>query len=120
MARKIKKNTSQKLAIRARRKIRIRAKIEGTAEKPRLCVTKSNKMLVAQLIDDVKGVTLLSAKSPKGKTANLKLATELGKAVASAAQGKGISAVVFDRSGNLYHGRIKALADGAREGGLKF
>lgn len=120
MARKIKKNTSQKLAIRARRKTRIRAKIEGTAERPRLCVTKSNKRLVAQLIDDLKGVTVAYAQTPKGKTVNLKLATELGKSVAQSATGKGILAVVFDRSGNLYHGRIKALADGAREGGLKF
>jgi len=120
MARKIKKNTAPKLAIRARRKVRIRAKIEGNAEKPRLCITKSNRRLVAQLIDDLKGVTLLAASTPKGKTVNLALASELGKNVAKTAQTKGISAVVFDRSGNLYHGRVKALADGAREGGLKF
>jgi large subunit ribosomal protein L18 len=120
MARKIKKHTSPKLAIRARRKTRIRGKVEGTTERPRLCVTKSNKRLSVQVIDDIKGVTLFYAETPKGKTVNLKLATELGKALAQGAISKGLAQVVFDRSGNLYHGRVKALADGAREGGLKF
>jgi large subunit ribosomal protein L18 len=120
MARKIKKHTSNKLAIKARRRVRIRAKVEGSIERPRLCITKTNKKLSAQLIDDLKGVTLLAATTPKGKTVNLKLSSDLGKAIAQAAIGKGIQSVVFDRSGNLYHGRIKAVADGAREAGLKF
>jgi large subunit ribosomal protein L18 len=120
MARKIKKSTSSKLAIRAKRRRRIRKKIEGSLQRPRLCVTKTNRMLFVQLIDDLKGVTLFAANTPKGKTANLKLATDLGKSVAQAVMAKGIQTIVFDRSGNLFHGRVKAVADGAREAGLKF
>jgi large subunit ribosomal protein L18 len=120
MARKVTKSTDAKTAIQTRRRRRIRKKVAGTAERPRLCVTKSNKLLTAQLIDDDKGITLLSAQTPKGKTANLSLAKELGSQVAKAASAKGINTCVFDRAGNLYHGRIAAVATGAREGGLKF
>jgi len=120
MGLKVKKSTSSKLAIRARRKKRIRAKVEGSAERPRLCVTKSNRLMVAQLIDDTKGITLLRSQTPKGKTANVKLSTELGKDLASQAKAKGIKAVVFDRAGQLYHGRVAAVAAGARDGGLSF
>jgi large subunit ribosomal protein L18 len=120
MGLKITKSTSDKLSIRARRKRRIRAKVIGSAERPRLCVTKTNKLVVAQLIDDTKGVTLLRVQTPKNKTANIKLSTELGKDLASQAKTKGISAVVFDRAGRLYHGRVAAVAAGAREAGLSF
>jgi large subunit ribosomal protein L18 len=120
MSRKVLKRTAPKLAIRLRRKERIRSRIEGDADRPRLCVSRSNKALYAQLIDDIKGVTLLAMGTPKKVTANIKLATELGKKFAEAAKAKGIDQCVFDRSGNLYHGRIAALAQGARDGGLKF
>jgi len=120
MARKIKKSTSVKLTVRARRKRRIRKTVVGSTGRPRLCVSKSNRKLVLQMIDDVAGVTLLAAATPKGKTANIKLATELGKSFASAALAKGIKSVVFDRGGQLYHGKIAAVASGAREGGLQF
>lgn len=120
MGLKIKKSTSGKLAIRARRKKRIRAKVEGSPARPRLCVTKTNRLMVVQIIDDTSGNTLLRAQTPKGKTANIKLATELGKDLAAQAKAKGINAVVFDRSGQLYHGRVAAVAAGARDGGLSF
>ena len=120
MSRKILKRTSEKVSIRARRRRRIRATIVGSAERPRLCVTKTNKLLIVQVIDDDKGVTLVHVQSPKKKTVNVTMATELGKQLASAAKAKGIEQVVFDRSGNLYHGRVAALAAGAREAGLKF
>ena len=118
--RKIKKSTSEKLTLRATRHLRSRKKVAGTAERPRLCVTKSNRLLVAQLIDDDKGVTLLCAQTPKGKVANIKLATELGKSLASKANGLGVKLCVFDRGGFIYHGKIAAVATGAREGGLQF
>jgi len=102
-------------------------KISGTAERPRLSVFRSTEQIYAQLIDDVSGLTLVSASSidknlkaeMDGKT-KTEQATLVGKAVAERAQAAGIEQVVFDRGGFLYHGRIKALADGAREGGLKF
>ena len=101
---------------------RIRRTIKGTSECPRLSVFRSNKQIYAQLIDDVKGVTLASTSSAhidaKGKKAEL--AKEVGKAIAVKANEAGIKAVVFDRGGYLYHGRVKALAEGAREGGLQF
>src|SRR5438552_291441 len=104
---------------------RIRRTIKGTAERPRLSVYRSNKQIYAQLIDDISGVTLASASSAskdveiaKGKKVDM--AKEVGKAIASKAVQSGIKAVVFDRGGYLYHGRVKALADGAREGGLTF
>jgi large subunit ribosomal protein L18 len=109
---------------RTRRHRRVRGKVTGTAERPRLVVTRSNRGIVAQLVDDMEGRTLASAtwlqvkKSFKGnKTAQ---AAEVGKLLAQNAKSAGIEAVVFDRGGYLYHGRVKALADAAREGGLKF
>ena len=109
---------------RERRHRRIRGKVAGTAERPRLAVFRSNKGIFAQLIDDESGRTLAGAswlglkKSFKGN--RIEQATEVGKAVAEVAKRAGIETVVFDRGGYLYHGRVKALADGAREGGLKF
>ena len=108
---------------RQRRHRRVRGKVVGTAERPRLVVTRSNRGIVAQLVDDANGRTLASAswlqvKSFKGnKTAQ---AAEVGKLLAQKAKDAKIQTAVFDRGGYLYHGRVKALADGAREGGLKF
>jgi large subunit ribosomal protein L18 len=109
---------------RLRRHKRVRGKISGTAERPRLVVTRSNRGIVAQLVDDTSGRTLASAswlqvqKSFKGnKTAQ---AAEVGKLLAEKAKTAKIGGAVFDRGGYLYHGRVKALADAAREGGLKF
>jgi large subunit ribosomal protein L18 len=106
---------------RERRHKRIRAKVSGTVERPRLSVFKSNKFIYAQIIDDVSMITLASASSEKakGKTAILR-AAETGVLIAKAALAKKIEAVVFDRGGYVYTGKVKALADGAREGGLKF
>ena len=109
-------------AQRLKRHKRVRAKISGTAERPRLNVFRSEKNIYAQVIDDVAGVTLCSASSLKldGSGGNKPAAREVGKAVAKAALAKGIEEVVFDRGGYLYHGRVAELAEGAREGGLKF
>ena len=106
-------------AQRLKRHKRVRAKISGTAERPRLNVFRSEKNIYAQVIDDVAGVTLCSASSLK-LDGNKTAAREVGKAVAKAALAKGIEEVVFDRGGYLYHGRVAELAEGAREGGLKF
>ena len=109
--------------IRLRKHARVRAKISGTAECPRLCVFRSNKNIEAQVIDDVKGVTLASASSIALKLengSNIEAAAQVGKAVAEACLAKGIENVVFDRGGYVYHGRVAALADAAREVGLKF
>ena len=108
---------------RARRHRRVRGKVVGTAERPRLAVHRSNKGISAQLIDDGDGRTLASAswlalKSFDGNKTDQ--AREVGKRLAAAAQSAGIEACVFDRAGYLYHGRVKALAEGAREGGLRF
>jgi large subunit ribosomal protein L18 len=109
---------------RARRHHRIRRRIFGTAERPRLVVFRSNRGIQAQLVDDVEAKTLVSAghtqlkKTFKGNKS--KQAAEVGKLLAEKAKKAGIETVVFDRGGYLYHGRVKALADGAREGGLKF
>jgi large subunit ribosomal protein L18 len=108
---------------RTKIKKRIRAKISGTSLRPRLSVFRSNKAIYAQLIDDSKGATLTSASSweiDSSKSANVQIAALVGKKLAEKAAASGISAVVFDRNGYLYHGKIKALADGAKEGGLKF
>jgi len=108
---------------RQRRRRRVRGKITGTAERPRLIVSRSNRGISAQLVDDVEGRTLASAswlqlKTFKGnKTAQ---AAEVGKLLAGSAKKAEIESAVFDRAGYLYHGRVKALADAAREGGLKF
>ena len=103
---------------------RIRRTIKGTAQRPRLSVFRSNKQIYAQLIDDVAGVTLVaassSAKEVTVKGNKVDIAKEVGKMIAGKAQQSGINAVVFDRGGYLYHGRIKALAEGAREAGLQF
>ncbi len=101
---------------------RIRNKISGTAQKPRLCVYRSNAGIYAQLIDDLAGQTIASASSKEIKVAGSKseIAKQVGTLVASKAKAKGIENVVFDRGGFLYHGRVKSLADGAREGGLTF
>ena len=107
--------------IRQRIHQRIRRKLAGTAERPRLNVYRSLNHIYAQVIDDQKGETLVSASSIKLKTGgNVASAKEIGKAVAELAVKKGIKKVVFDRGGYLYHGRIKALADAAREAGLEF
>jgi large subunit ribosomal protein L18 len=108
-------------AIRQRIHDRIRRKLSGTGERPRLNVYRSLNHIYAQVIDDQAGVTLVSASTIKMKTGgNVAAAKEIGKAVAEKAVEKGIKKVVFDRGGYLYHGRIKALADAAREAGLEF
>ena len=109
---------------RIRRHKRVRKGVSGTAERPRLVVFRSNRGIEAQLVDDLAGKTLAAAsslglaKSFKGK--KVAQAAEVGKALASAAKSAGIETAVFDRGGYLYHGRVKALADAAREGGLRF
>jgi large subunit ribosomal protein L18 len=108
-------------AIRQRIHARIRAKLSGTGDRPRLNVYRSLNHIYAQVIDDQNGVTLVSASTIKMKTGgNVAAAKEIGKKVAELAVEKGIKKVVFDRGGFLYHGRIKALADAAREAGLEF
>ena len=123
MATKIRIHTSNKQVVRFKRKLRIRSKVEGSVERPRLAVFRSNKNLYAQLVDDAKGHTLVAActldEEIKGGS-SIDGAKALGLMLAKRALAKKISAIVFDRSGYLYHGRIKALADAAREGGLKF
>lgn len=113
---------TQKDLRRLRIKQSIRAKISGTAEKPRLSVFRSNTGIYAQLIDDLKGQTLAAASSKELGLANgnVENAKTVGAKIAEKALAAGISAVVFDRNGYLYHGRVKAVAEGAREGGLKF
>jgi large subunit ribosomal protein L18 len=109
--------------IRQRVHTRIREKLAGTGERPRLNVYRSLNHIYAQVIDDSKGVTVVSASSKAAKLktgGNIAAAKEIGKLVAERAQEKGIKKVVFDRGGYLYHGRIKALADAAREAGLEF
>ena len=108
-----------------KRHARVRTKLSGTAEKPRLNVYRSNKHIYAQIIDDVKGVTLAQASSQDKDIANksaskVDLATTVGQEIAKKANDKGIKEIVFDRGGYLYHGRVKALADAARENGLEF
>jgi large subunit ribosomal protein L18 len=123
-------NLPQRNVIRQRVHDRIRAKMSGTAERPRLNVYRSLNHIYTQLIDDAAGVTIASASTmtPKGAAkgearkagGNVEAAKEVGKLIAERAQEKGIKKVVFDRGGYLYHGRIKALADAAREAGLEF
>ena len=109
---------------RLQRHKRVRGKISGTAACPRLCVYRSNANITAQVIDDVAGVTLVSATSLEKYFGmyggNKEAARKVGKLVAERALAKGIENIVFDRGGYLYHGRVQELADGAREGGLKF
>lgn len=117
---------SRKL-IREKRHYRLRNKISGTSTKPRLCVFRSNKHIYAQIIDDTNGNTLVSAStkdkalaSSLASTSNIAAAQAVGAEVAKRAVDKGISTVVFDRSGYIYHGKVQALADSAREAGLQF
>ena len=109
---------------RIKRHNRVRGKISGTAETPRLCVFRSEANIYAQIIDDVAGNTLVSAstveKAFEGNGGNVAAAKTIGETIAKRALEKGIENVVFDRGGYIYHGRVKALAEGAREGGLKF
>ena len=107
---------------RTRIKAHIRHKVSGTAQKPRMTVFRSNTQIYAQLIDDVNGVTLASASSLglKEKATKIEQAAKVGALIAKVAQEAGITEVVFDRNGYLYHGRVKQLADAAREAGLKF
>ncbi|OFY73596.1 MAG: 50S ribosomal protein L18 [Bacteroidetes bacterium RBG_19FT_COMBO_42_7] len=115
-----------KLEKRSRIRLRIRKKINGTAEKPRLAVFRSNKQIYVQLVDDLKGVTLLSVSSKEKEIAGntgikkTEQAKLVGKSLANRCKEKGIENIVFDRSGYKYHGRVKSLAEAAREGGLKF
>ena len=117
MIKKESKNVS-----RTKRHEKIRRTLSGTSETPRLCVFRSNSAIYAQLIDDVKGVTLASSSSLelKLKNNNLEAASAVGKDIAGKAKKAKIKSVVFDRAGYLYHGRVKALADAARENGLEF
>ena len=103
-------------------KMGVRKKISGTTERPRLSVFRSNTGIYAQIIDDVKGVTLASASSIElgKKTVNMENSKNVGKKLAEKAVASGVESIVFDRNGYLYHGNIKAFAEGAREGGLKF
>ena len=113
-----------KKAMRLKRHVRVRGKVSGTPERPRLNVFRSNANIYAQIIDDVNGVTLASAntleKEFEGLTGNCEGAKKVGQVLAERAKAKGIENVVFDRGGYVYHGRVQALAEGAREGGLKF
>jgi large subunit ribosomal protein L18 len=113
-----------KVERRQKLKWRIRKKISGTGECPRLSVFRSNKEIYAQLIDDTKGLTIVAAnsrgKDVDSKGAKIEIAKLVGLSLASKAKAKGIERCVFDRGGYLYHGRVKAIADGAREGGLNF
>ena len=118
--------TAIKTVTRLKRQVRVRKKVRGTSERPRLSVFKSARHIYAQLIDDSNGVTLVSSSTltaiaeSLSYTGNVDAAMHVGKEVARLAQEKGIKTVVFDRNGFLYHGRIKALADAAREAGLLF
>lgn len=113
-----------KIARRAKIKRRIRKRVSGNAEIPRLTVYRSNKQIYAQIVDDLKGITLVSASSQMMKETEklpkIEQAAAVGKLIAEKAIKAGVNQVVFDRNGYLYHGRVKSLADSAREGGLKF
>ena len=119
MVSKVNKN-----AKRLHRHVRVRGKISGTTERPRLNVFRSNANIYAQIIDDVNGVTLVSAntleKEFEGATGNCEAAKKVGAVLAERAKAKGINQVVFDRGGYIFHGRVAALAEGAREAGLEF
>ncbi len=119
---KFTKHTAERTVNRLKKKVRIRKTVNGTDERPRLCVFRSNKHVYAQIINDDKGATLVASSSLKieGHLPGVEMAKKIGIEVAKAALGKNIKNVVFDRNGYIYHGQIKALADGAREGGLNF
>jgi len=119
------KHTAGRIASRLRRQVRGRKKISGTADRPRLVVTRSAKHISVQVVDDLVGKTVVSASSMEADVRSLTgdktaRAVKVGELVAERAKGKGVESVVFDRAGNKYHGRIAALADAAREGGLTF
>jgi large subunit ribosomal protein L18 len=119
------KHTSSRTASRLRRQVRGRKKVHGTAERPRLVVTRSSKHISVQVVDDVVGKTLASASTMEADVRGLggdksARARRVGELVAERAKAAGVSTAVFDRAGNKYHGRVAALADGAREGGLAF
>ena len=117
------KHTASKAVSREKKKLRIRKKVTGSAERPRLCIFRSARHVYAQVIDDVTGATLVSASTLDTdgvKGANKDACMAIGKEIAKRAIGKNIKVVVFDRNGYLYHGRVKALADAARAGGLEF
>ena len=120
----LEKHLKEKRKRKERRKQRIRAKIFGTKEKPRLCVFRSKKNIWVQIIDDKKGHTLISASSKEvnldKKLTKKEIAFKVGKLIAKKALEVGIKEIVFDRKGYRYHGRVKSLAEGAREGGLQF
>ena len=120
--------TYKKVLARGKRHRRVRKKMSGTPDKPRLCVYRSNKNIYAQIIDDTKGVTLVSASSldkelkekfPEDRV-NIEVAREVGVLISKKAKKKKIKEVIFDRGGYLYHGKVKSLAETAREGSLKF
>lgn len=118
MIKKVSKNE-----VRVRKHVRVRQKVSGTSEKPRLCVFRSNKHISAQVIDDVKGITLVSSSSVALKLndgGNVEGAKKVGEDIAKKCLEKKIDTVVFDRAGYIYHGRVKALAEAARSAGLKF
>jgi large subunit ribosomal protein L18 len=119
------KHTSARTASRLRRQVRGRKKVSGTAERPRLVVTRSSKHITVQVVDDLVGKTLASASTMEQDVRSLAgdkttKARKVGELVAERAKAAGVSSAVFDRAGNKYHGRVAALADGAREGGLTF
>ena len=125
IALKAHKHTSDRASSRMRRQIRGRKKVAGTSERPRLVVTRTTKHITVQVVDDLVGKTLVSASSMEADVRSLSgdktaKAVKVGELVAERAKGKGVDTVVFDRAGNKYHGRIAALADGARAGGLTF
>ena len=118
-------STKKKQQARTRRHYRVRKLVRGTAERPRLAVFRSNKHITAQVIDDITGRTLAAASTVQadlrsGPTGNKAAAAAVGKLVAERAKAAGVTKVVFDRGGNLYHGRVAAVADAAREAGLEF
>lgn len=119
---KMTKHTAARTVNRLKKKIRIRKTVKGTSVRPRLCVFRSNKHIYAQIINDEQGATLVASSSLKveEKAKGVDMAKKIGQAVAKAALAKNIKDVVFDRNGYIYHGQIKSLADGAREGGLNF
>jgi large subunit ribosomal protein L18 len=119
------KHTSARTKSRLRRQVRTRKKVSGTAQRPRLVVTRSSRHMVAQVVDDVQGNTVVSASTMEADLRSLDgdksaKAKRVGEVVAERAKAAGVQSVVFDRAGNKYHGRVAALADGARDGGLEF
>ena len=119
---KLKNKTAHKVTKRLKNKARIRKKVDGHMERPRLCVFRSGKHIYAQIVDDAAGKTLVAYSTLEGniKTKNVGSAKQVGAEIAKRALSKNIKSVVFDRSGYVFHGRVKAVADGAREAGLSF